>query len=753
MKKQLWIAAAALAAASICLPGRAHAGALPGADIVDGFGIDVHFNWSAPDAPEWQRFTEGGFRLVRTDFLWQQIEKSAGVYDFSKFDHLLSLYDASHIRTIGILAYGNSLYDGGQPPRTDADRKAFAAYAAALALHFKGRGVIWEIWNEPNSHTFWKPTPNADDYALLAIAAAKAIRAADPDAIILAPASSHFSWQFYRAAFQHGLLHYVDAVSVHPYRDSAPETALSDYAMLRRLIGAYTVAGDPVRPIVCSEWGYSTYNGGVSPDRQAAYMARIWLTNVEAGVRGSIFYDWRNDGHSNPADPEQNFGTVATDLTPKPAYAMAQTLIRALDGYRFVHRLPAASLTDHSLLFRKGDALTVVSWSSDPSASAAAQAPQLRQVARTDPDYRELIRSASVDYGAGFLVATPDQPAELAISLSDPDAAPENATITVGGDVERIRLLPGRAAEETVGLPVSVVAAGDEASLPVKVAIDGAPVIDLPPVNVDAAYPLSMSAASATNGIGVQVSSLCGRAFDGAIRFTSTGGARESVPLALRANGTAVAVGATDPAQDTVIEAVENGKVLARLGPIHFTPVAGFPAAPGEKAQFYVTRSAKGSRPSWTSAAAEQTATSGCPAPSAVALTFADAPDWTTVNAYLGHKADFPDGAASVTFWACVTPAQQIETCAVVGDSTGQMFQPRLNFKAAPGWQIATIPPVNGDMWHWGGAKDGVPHPPLSLSQLLIIDNKIPAVSQGMVEVASPAYAFGKPSEPDAPRE
>ena len=35
-------------------------------------------------------------------------------------------------------------------------RKAFARWAAAAARHFQGRGILWEVYNEPNTK-FWKP--------------------------------------------------------------------------------------------------------------------------------------------------------------------------------------------------------------------------------------------------------------------------------------------------------------------------------------------------------------------------------------------------------------------------------------------------------------------------------------------------------------------------------------------------------------------------------------------------------------------
>ena len=85
------------------------------------------------------------------------------------------------VRPMFILDYGNRLYDHGQLPRSDSARAAFARFASAAARHFRGQGVIWEIWNEPNIEQFWKPEPDAQAYALLALETARAVRAADPE--------------------------------------------------------------------------------------------------------------------------------------------------------------------------------------------------------------------------------------------------------------------------------------------------------------------------------------------------------------------------------------------------------------------------------------------------------------------------------------------------------------------------------------------------------------------------------------------
>ena len=207
--------------------GERHA---PPPTVPDGFGVNIHF--TEPSPGEMERFAEAGFRWVRMDFSWESVESGAGRYDFAAYDRLADQLKRVGARPLFILDYGHSQYDGGLSPHTPEGRAAFARFAAEAAEHFRGRGVCWEIWNEPNIG-FWKPAPNADDYVKLALETAQAVRTADPNALIVAPGSSEFPWPFLDSIFGAGLLERIDAVSVHPYRPGPPETAAADFGRLR----------------------------------------------------------------------------------------------------------------------------------------------------------------------------------------------------------------------------------------------------------------------------------------------------------------------------------------------------------------------------------------------------------------------------------------------------------------------------------------------------------------------------------------
>ncbi|HEY3333002.1 MAG TPA: cellulase family glycosylhydrolase [Capsulimonadaceae bacterium] len=713
-----------------------------------GFGINVHW-WNPPKQDEIDRFVEGGFSLVRQDLNWARIEKTQGVYDFTPYDADIDIMLKNKIKPLIIFAYGNKMYDAGVSPHTDAGRAAFAAFAGASAARYKGHGILWEIWNEPNSNMFWQPKANADDYALLAIATAKAIRAADPTGVILAPASSRFPWDFYRTVFKYGLLHEIDAVSVHPYRVSEPEDAVGDYGRLRRLIGSYTAPGDAVKPIMCSEWGYSTEVGGIPLDKQARYLARVWLSNLEAGVGTSIWYDWRNDATSNPKDPEQNFGSVTNDFQPKPAFLLAKSLLHDLDGARFVHTLPTKVATDHRLLFAKGAALSVVSWSNDASATPEASTPSVRKLATSDTDYAELLQSAAIDYTGGVLVATPAHPAVLPLRVTNPDKKAATVIVTVAGIAKTLQVAPSATVSSSLALPVSVVSQGLETTLPVTATWNGKPVPNLAPIKVDAGYPVTMTAAATPSGIGVDISQLNGQTFKGTLRLTVAGKAT-STPVAVPTGSSARTMLTCDPGVPTVIEAVDaTGVVMARLGPLKFVPVPGFAVVPGAKTEFSKMRAGKTPPNLWQVATTEPTAASD-PIAAAVTAPYGDVPDWQSSQIGPMKNIAIPDGTSALTFWLDYKSIPGVTECGRFIDSTGQNFQAAYAPSSTSGWRVQTMP-LDGEMWHWGGAKDGQIRGPLSLSALYLIATHGAITSTGTLRIGAPYFAIGQPVTPDAP--
>src|SRR4051794_12065442 len=346
--------------------------ALPRPGVVpDGLGVNIHF--TDPRPGEMEMLAGAGFRFVRMDFGWGGTERNRGEYDFAEYERLLAALDRHGIRAVFILDYSNRLYDVGLSPHTDDGRAAFAHWAAAAATYFKGRGVIWEIWNEPNIKQFWKPQPSAHDYAKLALAAASAIHAAAPGELVVGPATSRVDFKFIETCLSAGLLEHWSALSVHPYRQEDPETAAGDYGKLRDLMAKHAPPGVPERrpmpPILSGEWGYSSGWKNFDEARQGKMLPRQFLTNLSEGIPVSIWYDWHDDG-TDEKEAEHHFGTVHYEYhqgrdpvyDPKPAYRAAKTLTTTLKGYHFASRVMVGTADEYVLRFEKGSSFKLVAW-------------------------------------------------------------------------------------------------------------------------------------------------------------------------------------------------------------------------------------------------------------------------------------------------------------------------------------------------------------------------------------------------------
>jgi hypothetical protein len=333
---------------------------LPGPVIPDGFGVNIHFTGLPRDL---HMIANVGFKFIRMDLVWSRVEQSKGEYEFkeSGYDALTLGCEELGIRVLYILDYSNKLYE------SEAGRKAFADFAEAAAKRYAGKGILWEIWNEANLGHFWSPQPSVDDYCKLVEACASRIRQADPSGQVVAGATSQIPLEWFEGCFKNGLLNWIDALSVHPYRSQPPETVIKDYAKFRELIARYAPASKQI-PIISGEWGYSNINWDKSPlteQQQAEYLVRMFLINSYQKIPVSIWYDWKNDG-TDPNEREHNFGTVKHDLNPKAAYLAAKVLSSNLAGYSITGRFDLGDENDFAFMLRNGDHEAVAFWTLGP---------------------------------------------------------------------------------------------------------------------------------------------------------------------------------------------------------------------------------------------------------------------------------------------------------------------------------------------------------------------------------------------------
>lgn len=197
-------------------------------------------------------------------------------------------------------------------------------YCGMVAARYRGRIAGYQVWNEPNLSREWGGHfPNPAAYVEVLAACATAIRAADPDAIIisagLAPTGTRFQEvmphdEFLWAMYAAGAGDYFDVLGVHaPGYRSAPEVDPNDpenedlpwmYFRHVEYMRAVMVAnGDAHKQIAIMEMGWtidprpdSPYHWhAVTPEQQGDYLRRAYLYAAEhwrpwVGLIVTIYY-------------------------------------------------------------------------------------------------------------------------------------------------------------------------------------------------------------------------------------------------------------------------------------------------------------------------------------------------------------------------------------------------------------------------------------------------------------------------------
>lgn len=746
--------------------------------VPDGLGVNIHFTDARPG--EMEMLEGGGFTWVRMDLSWSGTERVKGEYDFRPFERLLDSLDKHGIRAMLILDYHNRFYDEGLSPYTDEGRAAFARWAAAAVSKFKGRGIIWEMYNEPNI-SFWKPRPNPPDYIKLAIEVGKAIRAVAPDELYVGPATSQIDLPFLTACFEAGLLEYWDAVTVHPYRQSAPETVVPEYLKLRRKIDRFAPAGKHL-PIISGEWGYSAVWQRFDADRQARYLARQWLVNLSQSVPLSIWYDWRNNG-KNPKEPEHHFGTVQHDyrrgeqpvFEPKPAYRAAQTLTRCLSGLRFNKRLDVGQADDWCLLFAAGDRQALACWTTRPGAPREVVLP-------TGPGKFQVVSLT----GEEFVQQEADA-AGLRLSLS--------------GDVRYVLPANGsdslRVAAAWQTAPSTISARAGE---PIRVALSLRNPLDRPirvshadqpkPATIDGGGKTSLAFVSSADP--VKGDMVCELKIDGMPTLRQRVGVEitnpvEAAPAALFADRFVLRVhypsadgleGRIDWSADNLPKMAESSTAFRlESGTPSALIVAAF-ASPVEREARIGWRLVSGTTVHAESAptayrhaddfgryTAESLAAAydlqwdgdrKVEAHGTVALEDPkDGPMASGVSSLRidyrfgeswkflqlkpkGRQEPLPGRPKALLLWVYGDESGNRIRMRVL-DSTGQCFQPHGEAVSWRGWRQAALRLDDDHIGHWGGRNDGVIHYPIRLDTLVLLDSTRKA-NQGQIYVAAPMW-------------
>jgi hypothetical protein len=299
-----------------------------------------------------------GVRIVRSSFLWSQVELTPRRYDFAFYDRYVEQLARYRIRVLPVLfgtpgrysAAPSSRYPDRVQPRRGA---TFGRFARALARRYGPRGSFWrqhpsvprlpirswQIWNEPNLSFFWSPRPSARRYSQMLAVASRQIKRVDRRAEIVAGgiAESRFGTpvaKFLRELYRNRGARWFDTIALHSYSRSAA----GGVAMVERTRALMNRHGDGRARIWVTEFGWAT--GGpahgfkTSARGQAARvrqtMRTIYRRRARLRARGIIYSFW-----SDPPRYRSDFwglhvGLHRRDGRPKPAARAFSQVARRL---------------------------------------------------------------------------------------------------------------------------------------------------------------------------------------------------------------------------------------------------------------------------------------------------------------------------------------------------------------------------------------------------------------------------------------
>ena len=330
------------------------------------YGMDVHLWWQDQNR-EVNLVKNAGFGWVGQQIRWSYVERVQGRPDWAEVDRMVdaSMQARMNMMFSVVSSPAWSRADGRTegPPDNLAD---FGTFMGQLAARYRGQVRAYEIWNEQNFAREWGGGRiNAGEYVELLKVAYAAIKAADPDAVVISGAltpngftdpnvaldDALYLEQMYQ--YQGGVLRQVsDVIGAHAGGFSNPPEAEPVVAntpgataggrfgnhpsfYFRRIEQLRTVMernGDSQKKMWLTEFGWSTanpapgyeYGAENTEQEQADFLVRAYtLSRTRHPWVGAMFV-WNlnfaalTDLPLNDEKPP--FSIIRRDFTPRPAY-------------------------------------------------------------------------------------------------------------------------------------------------------------------------------------------------------------------------------------------------------------------------------------------------------------------------------------------------------------------------------------------------------------------------------------------------
>lgn len=311
-------------------------------------------------ARDFEILRETGTKLLRVGIGWDGIEEKPGEYKWRHWDEVVDTAQREGVTLLPYVCYTpewatGARRDGWREPPRNLDR--FGKFMSVIASRYRGTVRSWELWNEPDNRDYWRGSPK--QFARMFTAAARAVRKADPHAVVVLGGLAHGpdSSFFNAITANRRLSGYFDVLNFHGYFETWDSTPAEEY--LDRINGYAAAVGsaspDRTPDMWLAEFGYSSgkvarkagATGSAvtdfhSPEFQAVALLRHHILALAAEKLSlTAWFRIRDLNQAEQVigdDHNRHFGIVDAAGRPKPAFE-ALRLWQQLFG-QAVRRVP-----------------------------------------------------------------------------------------------------------------------------------------------------------------------------------------------------------------------------------------------------------------------------------------------------------------------------------------------------------------------------------------------------------------------------
>lgn len=291
-----------------------------------------------------------GAKRIRFDVQWRYIEAERGVYRWSEPDEVMSAVLRHSLQPLIIITYAPNW---AKNPACSSDlcgpaeAATYARFASTVVQHYRSlypaTHLDIELWNEANIPEYFAPAANPGLYVQMLCQGYSAVKAVDPNAVVITSGSAPSATEgnrfapidWLRELYNHGAQGCFDHVGHHPY--TWPRHPLAEpYDAWGRMSEMHTIMkahGDGQKQIWLTEYGYPTgpqsYDKRISEQTMVEYMTAAIEAYKSYPWAGPMFWYTYQDGGGD--NFEGHFGLRRADGQPKAAYWTFRSLAASLN--------------------------------------------------------------------------------------------------------------------------------------------------------------------------------------------------------------------------------------------------------------------------------------------------------------------------------------------------------------------------------------------------------------------------------------